>query len=82
MKKIVAINASPRPEWNTGTLVREAARGAEAEGAEVTVIDLYKLEKFMGCMSCFACKMPATQGKCIYPMVSRRYWSRSVRPMV
>ena len=67
MKKIVAINASPRPEWNTGTLVREAARGAEAEGAEVTVIDLYKLEKFMGCMSCFACKMPATQGQCIYP---------------
>ena len=26
MKKIVAINASPRPGWNTGTLVREARR--------------------------------------------------------
>lgn len=29
MKKIVAINCSPRAVWNTATLVREAARGAE-----------------------------------------------------
>jgi len=34
MKKIIAVNGSPRKHWNTGTLVREAARGAEAEGAE------------------------------------------------
>ena len=33
MKKIVVINASPRKEWNTGSLVREAARGAEESGA-------------------------------------------------
>ena len=25
MKKIVVINASPRKEWNTGSLMREAA---------------------------------------------------------
>ena len=42
MKKIVAINGSPRAMWNTGTLVREAAKGAESEGAEVKVIDLYQ----------------------------------------
>lgn len=65
MKKIVAINCSPRSTWNTATLVREAASGAEEQGAEVTVIDLYKLEKFTGCISCFGCKMPQNLGKCI-----------------
>ena len=65
MKKIVAINCSPRSTWNTATLVREAAKGAEAQGAEVTVIDLYKLEKFTGCVSCFGCKLPEHLGKCI-----------------
>ncbi len=42
MKKIVAINCSPRSTWNTATLVREAAKGAEGQGAEGAVIDLYK----------------------------------------
>ena len=53
MKNLVAINCSPRTAWNTSTLVREAAKGAEREGAEVKVIDLYRLEKFTGCISCF-----------------------------
>ena len=65
MKKIIAINCSPRPTWNTATLVREAARGAEGEGAEVKIIDLYKLEKFTGCISCFGCKLPDNLGKCV-----------------
>lgn len=65
MKKIVAINASPRASWNTATLVREAARGAESENVEVVVFDLYKLEKFTGCISCFGCKLPANLGKCV-----------------
>lgn len=65
MKKIVAINASPRTSWNTGSLVREAAKGSEIEGAEVKVFDLYKLEKFTGCISCFGCKLPEHQGVCI-----------------
>ena len=66
MKKIVVINASPRKEWNTGSLVREAARGAEESGAEVKIFDLYKLEKFTGCISCFGCKLPEHLGVCIY----------------
>ena len=66
MKHIVAINASPRTSWNTGTLIREAAQGVESEGAEVKIFDLYKLEKFTGCISCFGCKLPANKGKCIY----------------
>ena len=66
MKKIIAINASPRPLWNTGSLVREAAKGAESAGAEVEVIDLYKLKNFKGCVSCFGCKLPEHLGKCVY----------------
>ncbi len=65
MKKIVAINASPRTSWNTASLVRKAAKGAESEGAEVKVFDLYKLEKFTGCISCFGCKLPAHLGVCV-----------------
>lgn len=41
MSKIVAINCSPRSTWNTATLVREAADGAESKGAEVEIVDLY-----------------------------------------
>ena len=66
MKKIVAINASPRTGWNTAELVREAARGAESEGAQVEVIDLYRLDKFTGCISCFGCKLLPHEGKCVY----------------
>lgn len=65
MKKLVAINCSPRTAWNTSTLVREAAKGAEREGAEVKVIDLYRLEKFTGCISCFGCKLTENLGKCV-----------------
>ena len=65
MKKIVAINCSPRSAWNTGTLVREAAEGAQTQGAQVEYIDLYRLEKFTGCVSCFGCKLPENLGKCI-----------------
>lgn len=66
MKRIIAINASPRATWNTSSLVREAAKGAESEGAEVKIFDLYKLEKFTGCISCFGCKLPEHQGVCVY----------------
>lgn len=65
MKKIIAVNASPRVKWNTGTLVREAARGAEATGAEVKVYDLYRLEQFTGCVSCFGCKLEEHLGQCV-----------------
>ena len=66
MKKIVVVNASPRVNMNTGTLIREAAKGAESEGAEVQIIDLYRLDKVHGCMSCFACKLKPNEGKCVY----------------
>jgi len=65
MRKVVAINASPRTNWNTAALVKEAAEGARTEGAEVESFDLYKLEKFTGCISCFGCKLAPNEGKCI-----------------
>lgn len=64
MGKIIAVNAGPRTGWNTDLLIREAAKGAEAAGAEVEYIDLFKLEKYTGCISCFACKLPKSYGKC------------------
>lgn len=65
MKRIVAINSSPRRGWNTSQLVEAAAKGAEEAGAVVEVIDLYKLEPFQGCISCFGCKLPKTFGRCV-----------------
>ena len=65
MKKIIAINGSPRSGWNTDILVREAAAGAASAGAEVEIVDLYKLEKFTGCVSCFGCKTEMHLGKCL-----------------
>lgn len=64
-KKIIAVNASPRKGWNTDTLVSEAARGAESAGAVVEKFDLYRLEKFTGCISCFGCKREIFKGHCI-----------------
>lgn len=66
MKKVVAINAGPRKGWNTDTLVKAAADGAAAAGAEVEYVDLYELPAFNGCMSCFACKTEQAYGTCVY----------------
>lgn len=63
--KIVAVNASPRKGWNTDTLVNHAAKGAEEAGAEVIHFDLYRLEKYTGCISCFGCKKNRFKGHCI-----------------
>lgn len=64
-KKIVIVNAGPRKGWNTDTLLNEAGRGAESEGATVERFDLFKLEKYTGCISCFGCKKEKFRGHCI-----------------
>ena len=66
MKKIIAINAGPRKGWNTDQLIKSAAKGAESNGAEVEYIDLFKLERYTGCISCFGCKREGTYGTCVY----------------
>lgn len=65
MTKIVAVNGSPRKGWNTDMLIDEAIRGAESKGAEVQKFDLYKLDRFTGCISCFGCKRKAHEGECV-----------------
>ena len=64
-KKIVAVNAGPRKGWNTDTLIIEAAKGAEASGAEIIRFDLFRLEKYTGCISCFGCKKEKFKGHCV-----------------
>ena len=64
-KKIIAVNAGPRTGWNTDTLISEAVRGAESAGAEVMKFDLFRLEKYTGCISCFGCKRERNKGRCI-----------------
>ena len=64
-KRIVVVNAGPRKGWNTDTLLTEAARGAESAGAEIVRFDLFRLEKYTGCISCFGCKKDKFKGQCI-----------------
>lgn len=64
-KKIVAVNAGPRKGWNTDTLIDEAIRGAESKGYEVQKFNLFSLEKYTGCISCFICKKEAFKGQCL-----------------
>jgi multimeric flavodoxin WrbA len=64
-KKIVVVNAGPRKGWNTDTLLTEAAKGAESAGAEIVRFDLFRLEKYTGCISCFGCKKEKFKGQCI-----------------
>ena len=64
---ILAINGSPRKNWNTAKLLKSALNGAEAQGAETELLHLYDYN-FKGCYSCLACKRkdkPA--GFCSYP---------------
>ena len=53
--KAIAINGSPRKNWNTATLLKKALDGAASAGAEIELVHLYDLE-FKGCCSCFSCK--------------------------
>ncbi len=53
--KTIIINASPRKNWNTAQLLKEAQKGAASVGAETEYVDLYDLS-FTGCRSCLACK--------------------------
>ena len=64
-KKIIAVNAGPRMGWNTDTLITEASKGAESAGAVVERFNLFKLEKYTGCISCFGCKKEKFKGHCI-----------------
>ena len=55
MKKVLAVNASPRKNWNTALVLEKALEGAAEAGAETKLIHLHGLQ-FSGCVSCFSCK--------------------------
>lgn len=64
MKKLIAINGSPRKNWNTAELLKHAIQGAQDAGAEAELVNLYSLN-FKGCTSCFACKLKSRpHGSC------------------
>jgi multimeric flavodoxin WrbA len=52
--QLIAINGSPRKNWNTAKLLEQAIEGAKSLGAQTELIHLYDLN-FQGCTSCFAC---------------------------
>ncbi|MBR6206721.1 MAG: flavodoxin family protein [Oscillospiraceae bacterium] len=64
-KTIVVVNAGPRKGWNTDSLLSAAARGAEEAGAEIRRFDLFRLERYTGCISCFGCKKEKNKGRCV-----------------
>lgn len=63
--KFIAINGSPRKNWNTAMLIESAAEGAKSKGADAEIVHLYDID-FKGCHSCFACKLIGgkSYGKC------------------
>lgn len=63
--KAIAVNGSPRRNWNTAVLLQKALDGAESAGAQTEFVQLYDLN-FKGCTSCFACKRKNTPfaGRC------------------
>ena len=65
MKKITVVNAGPRKGWNTDIIISEAAEGARSAGAVIERFDLFRLERYTGCISCFGCKKEKFKGHCI-----------------
>ena len=64
MKKVVILNGSPRKNFNTAKLLKEAQKGAEQAGAETEFINLYDIN-YKGCLSCFACKRKGATTNCV-----------------
>ena len=67
MKKVIVLNGSPRKNFNTAKMLKEAQKGAEAAGAQTEFINLYDIN-YKGCVSCLACKRKGnkTNGLCAY----------------
>ena len=72
--KVVILNGSPRKNWSTAQLLREAQKGAESVGAQTEYIDLFDLS-YTGCRSCLACKRKgAERCKC--------FWRDDLSPVI
>jgi len=53
--KIIAVNGSPRKDWNTHILLQKALDGAASKGAQTELVHLYDID-YKGCIACLACK--------------------------
>ena len=72
--KTIILNGSPRKNWNTAMMLKEARKGAESVGAETEYIDLFDLS-YTGCRSCLACKRKdAVRCKC--------FWKDDLSPVI
>ena len=72
--KTILLNGSPRKNWNTAMMLKEAQKGAAAAGAETEYIDLFDLT-YTGCRSCLACKRKGVQRcKC--------FWKDDLSPVI
>jgi multimeric flavodoxin WrbA len=60
--KVIGINASPRKNANTQTLVEAVLAGAEKNGAQTRLVNLREM-KINGCLGCEGCKKQL--GKCV-----------------
>ena len=57
MKRVMILCGSPRDKGNTMTVVRWAAEGARASGAEVEIVVANQLNyKVNGCIACMSCQ--------------------------
>ena len=72
--KTILLNGSPRKNWNTAALLKEARKGAESVGAETEYIDLFDLT-YTGCRSCLACKRKGVE-RC------RCFWKDDISPVI
>ena len=72
--KTIILNGSPRKNWNTAMLLKEARNGAESVGSETEYIDLYSLS-YTGCRSCMACKRKEAE-RC------RCFWKDDLSPVI
>ena len=73
--KTIILNGSPRRNWNTAQLLKEAQKGALTVCAEVEYIDLYDLN-YNGCRSCLACKRKGLAEPC------KCYWKDELTPVL
>ena len=72
--KTIILNGSPRKNWNTALMLKEAQKGAGSVGAETEYIDLFDLT-YTGCRSCMACKRKGGE-RC------RCFWQDDLSPVI
>jgi len=64
--KMIAVNGSPRKQWNTAKLLEKVVEGAKAAGMDTKLVHIYDFD-FKGCTSCFGCKRVGgnSYGRCV-----------------